>query len=70
VLTTHSEQVIGSVPASSVRKFVAGDGEVLVENVRFAEGATSERILVELMGATERAGQVISWLRTNQGQFT
>ena len=58
VLTTHSEQVIGSVPACSVRKLVAGDGEVLVENVPFAEGATSERILIELMGAKERAGQV------------
>lgn len=58
VLTTHSEQVIGSVPAGSVRKLVAGEGEVLVENVPFAEGATSERILIELMGAKERAGQV------------
>ncbi len=54
VLTTHSEQVIGSVPATSVRKLVAGDGEVLVENVPFAEGATSEQILVDLMGASER----------------
>jgi predicted ATP-binding protein involved in virulence len=54
VLTTHSEQVIGSVPAASVRKLVAGDGEVLVENVPFAQGATGERILIELMGAAER----------------
>lgn len=29
-----------------------------MENVPFAEGATSERILIELMGAKERAGQV------------
>jgi predicted ATP-binding protein involved in virulence len=58
VLTTHSEQVIGSVSAASVRKLVAGDGEVLVESVPFAEGSTSERILIELMGAKERAGQV------------
>jgi predicted ATP-binding protein involved in virulence len=58
VLTTHSEQVIGSVPAACVRKLVAGDGEVLVESVPFAEGATSERILIELMGAKERAGQL------------
>ncbi|MBT9560793.1 MAG: AAA family ATPase [Myxococcales bacterium] len=57
VLTTHSEQVIGSVQACSVRKLVAGAGEVLVENVPFAEGATNERILIELMGAKERAGQ-------------
>lgn len=56
VLTTHSEQVIGSVPAASVRKLVGGDGEVLVQSVPFAEGATSERILIELMGAKERAG--------------
>jgi predicted ATP-binding protein involved in virulence len=55
VLTTHSEQVIGSVPACSVRKLVASDGEVLVENVPFAQGASGERILIELMGAEERA---------------
>lgn len=54
VLTTHSEQVIGAVSASSVRKLVAGDGEILVENVPFAQGATGERILIELMGAKER----------------
>jgi predicted ATP-binding protein involved in virulence len=54
VLTTHSEQVIGSVPACSVRKLVAGEGEVLVENVPFAQGASGERILIELMGAKER----------------
>lgn len=54
VITTHSEQVIGSVPASCVRKLVMGEGEVLVEPVPFAEGATSERILIELMGASER----------------
>ncbi len=59
VLSTHSEQVIGSVAARCVRKLVAGDGEVLLESVPFAEGATSERILVELMGAKERAGQVV-----------
>jgi predicted ATP-binding protein involved in virulence len=64
VLTTHSEQVIGSVSASSVRKLVAGDGEVLVESVPFAEGATSERILIELMGAKERAGQVVNGVNT------
>ncbi|WAM25165.1 AAA family ATPase [Myxococcus sp. NMCA1] len=66
VLTTHSEQVIGSVPASSVRKLVAGDGEVLVENVPFAEGATSERILIDLMGAKERAGQVADGVNTKR----
>lgn len=54
ILTTHSEQVIGSVPASSVRKLVAGDGEVELQNVPFAQGATGERILIELMGAMER----------------
>jgi predicted ATP-binding protein involved in virulence len=63
VLTTHSEQVIGSVPASSVRKLVAGDGEVLIENVPFAQGASGERILIELMGAKERVpGEVTARL--------
>ena len=66
VLTTHSEQVIGSVPAESVRKLVAGDGEVLVEPVPFAEGATSERILIELMGAKERAGDAIQGHNTER----
>jgi predicted ATP-binding protein involved in virulence len=59
ILTTHSEQVIGSVGAASVRKLVAGDGEVIVEGVPFAQGATGERILIDLMGAQERvAGPV------------
>ncbi len=66
ILTTHSEQVLGSVPARSVRKLVAGDGEVQVENVPFAEGATSERILIELMGAKERAGQVVDGENTKR----
>ncbi|RYE41427.1 MAG: DUF2813 domain-containing protein [Hyphomicrobiales bacterium] len=66
VLTTHSEQVIGSVPAESVRKLVAGDGEVLVEDVPFAEGATSERILIELMGAKERPGDAIKGKNTER----
>lgn len=54
ILTTHSEQVIGSVPAHCVRRLVSGKGEILVENVSFAQGATNERILIELMGAKER----------------
>lgn len=54
VLTTHSEQVLGSVEAECVRKLSWRDGEILVEGVRFAQGATGERILVELMGAPER----------------
>ena len=54
ILTTHSEQVIGSVDKASVRRLVAGDGEVLVEGVEFAQGATGERILVDLMNAPIR----------------
>lgn len=54
VVTTHSEQVLGSVEAESVRKLTWGDGEILVEPVPFAQGATGERILIELMGAQER----------------
>jgi len=63
VLTTHSEQVIGSVPAHCVRRLISGEGELLVENVRFAQGASSERILIELMGAKERVpGEVTTQL--------
>lgn len=59
ILTTHSEQVVGSVKAESVRKLVWSDGEVQVEGVPFAQGATGERILIDLMGASERvAGPV------------
>jgi len=54
VLTTHSEQVIASVPAASVRKVVVEEGEVRVEGVPFAQGASGERILIELMGAKAR----------------
>lgn len=54
ILTTHSEQVIGSVATACVRKLVDGDGEVAVERVPFAQGATGERILIDLMGAQER----------------
>jgi predicted ATP-binding protein involved in virulence len=54
ILTTHSEQVIGSVEAKSVRKLVWGDGEIMVVDVPFAQGATGERILIDLMDAPER----------------
>lgn len=54
VLTTHSEQVLGSVEAKCVRKLVWSGGELAVEPVPFAQGATGEEILVELMGAPVR----------------
>lgn len=54
VLTTHSEQVLGSVEAKCVRKLVWSGGEMAVEPVPFAQGATGEEILVELMGAPVR----------------
>jgi predicted ATP-binding protein involved in virulence len=54
VLTTHSEQVLGSVQASQVRRLRWDGGEIVVEGVEFAQGATGERILVELMGAKQR----------------
>jgi len=59
VLTTHSEQVLGAVAAGSVRRLSWRDGEVVAERVPFAQGATGERILIDLMGAAERvAGPV------------
>ena len=54
VLTTHSEQVIGSVEASQVRRLRWDNGEIVAETIPFAQGATGERILIELMGASER----------------
>lgn len=64
VLSTHSEQVIGSVTADQVRRLRWQDGEIIVEPVAFAQGATGERILVDLMGAWERVpGPVTADLR-------
>lgn len=54
ILTTHSEQVIASVSASCVRKLVWTGGEIVAEAVPFAQGATGEEILVDLMGAPIR----------------
>ena len=54
VLTTHSEQVIGSVEAACVRKLRWDGGEIVVDGVPFAQGASGERILIDLMGAPER----------------
>jgi predicted ATP-binding protein involved in virulence len=78
ILTTHSEQVIGSVDATCVRKLAWGDGEILWEPVQFAQGATGERILIELMNTDERVpGPVTDKLRqytklvsTGQGKTT
>jgi predicted ATP-binding protein involved in virulence len=53
VLTTHSEQVLGSVEAHAVRRLAWQAGEIVAEPVRFAQGATGERILIDLMGAAE-----------------
>ncbi|MCA9709482.1 MAG: AAA family ATPase [Myxococcales bacterium] len=54
VLTTHSEQVIGSVQAQHVRHLRWSEDEIVVDEVPFAQGATGERILVDLMGASQR----------------
>ncbi|MCL2824933.1 MAG: AAA family ATPase [Polyangiaceae bacterium] len=54
IVTTHSEQVIASVPAECVRKLVVEDDQFAVKRVPIAQGSTSERILVDLMGALQR----------------
>lgn len=54
VLTTHSEQVIASVAKESVRKLVEEGGEIQIESVPFAQGATGERVSIDLMGAPQR----------------
>jgi len=60
VLSTHSEQVLGSVHAQQVRHLRWSHGAIEVEGVPFAQGATGERILIELMGAPERVEGVIT----------
>ncbi len=75
VLTTHSEQVLGSVEARQVRQLRWDEGEIVVEGVSFAQGATGERILVELMGAprrvagpvTERLERYLDMVRAGDG---
>lgn len=63
VLTTHSEQVIGSVEASQVRHLRWREGEIVIENVPFAQGASGERILIDLMNAPQRVpGRVTEML--------
>jgi len=54
VVSTHSEQVIASVRADQVRRVSFEDGEIKLSPVPFAQGATSERILTELMGVPRR----------------
>lgn len=64
VLSTHSEQVIGSVEAEHVRRLVWRAGSIEIEPVPFAQGATGERILIDLMGAWQRVpGPVTDRLR-------
>jgi predicted ATP-binding protein involved in virulence len=50
ILTTHSEQVVGSVEVESVRKLVWNDGEVVVEGVPFAQGATDRAQALSILG--------------------
>jgi len=64
VVTTHSEQVLGSVEAHQVRHLRWSEDAIVVEEVRFAQGATGERILIELMDAPERVpGRYTTMLR-------
>jgi predicted ATP-binding protein involved in virulence len=60
VVTTHSEQVIGSVLAQQVRHLRWEGDKLQCEPVPFAQGASGERILIELMGAPERVPGVVT----------
>lgn len=60
VVTTHSEQVIGSMLAQQVRHLRWEGDELQCEPVPFAQGAAGERILIELMGAPERVPGVVT----------
>ncbi|MBX2810869.1 MAG: AAA family ATPase [Myxococcales bacterium] len=54
LVTTHSVQVIGTLHKSCIRKLLWKDGEINIANVDFAEGASGDRIRIELMGGRER----------------
>lgn len=65
VVTTHSEQVISSVRKEQVYALVDTDGEVQATPVPFAQGASGERVLSELMGVGERTpGPITEQLET------
>lgn len=64
IVTTHSEQVIASVDKQHVRELVHDGTDLHVLPVPFAQGATSERILTDLMHVPERVpGPVATDLR-------
>jgi len=56
-VSTHSEQVIASVRADQVRRVSFEGSEIKLSPVLFAQGATSERTLTELMGVPARLGE-------------
>lgn len=53
VITTHSPQVLGEVPAHCVRLLIPKDGRVVVETPAMSYGVDSNWILNVLMGADE-----------------
>jgi predicted ATP-binding protein involved in virulence len=55
VISTHSDQVLSSVAAASVRTLTMGAEGLQVSQPPFAEGATAEEIHTELMGVASRA---------------
>lgn len=64
IVTTHSEQVISSVHRNQVYALDTREGRIEISAVPFAQGATGDRILTELMGVEDRVpGEVTTRLR-------
>jgi predicted ATP-binding protein involved in virulence len=53
VITTHSPQVLGEVPARCVRLLILKEGRLVVETPAMSYGVDSNWILNVLMGADE-----------------
>ena len=63
VVTTHSEQVISSVRKEQVYALETERGQVVAKPVAFAQGASGERVLAELMDVPARVpGEVTDQL--------
>lgn len=56
ILTTHSPQILGEIPAGQIRMLRdSGNGGIQVLIPDYSKGLTSNSILKELMGASDRA---------------
>lgn len=56
IMTTHSPQVVSTVPPESIRIIEWAEGVPEVHFVEFSEGAESQQVLNDVLGVDSRAG--------------